>query len=321
MPDIIELARKAEYVVTPPTRYMPDGIHVYKGTAPMEIPISFKLASNDIEFCPRGAYSLLQMAALLHSLVLPLGVQGQNVEASISLPTEAEIKAQTASNPVSISISARSAQEDSLRPPVTCGLELMWTESGGPGIVCIGYVKDVSAKFAGPWMKGPNQSFNLPSFCDFSFTFVHAPGYGNDYTKTGEGLGQNVHAYAQDVMNKFYNTFELSKQGNKGGGYRGLDALAPENLSNAPKYTLGSLPSVFSETLIDTAPSITYGPNGQLLSIRTRDNPLAEVTQSFFFPNNRIPTQVTSSAAFPTQPATDRAAAVVPFSLLSTRGH
>jgi len=255
MPDVIELARKTDYAVVN-ARYAPDGIHIYKSTFPLEIPITFKLASNDIDFCPKGVYSLLQMAALLHSLVLPLGTQDKKVTTTQMAPTVGEpapaIAGQpstsSASNAQDPNVSTSCEQDDALRPPVTCALELMWTEAEGPGIVCIGYVKDVSAKFSGPWLRGPRQSFNLPSFCDFSFTFVHAPGYGNDYTKTGQGLGQQVHAYAQYVEKHFYSTFGLSNDGAAGSKYRGLRDGPPEDIKppNVPPVTaaqVATLPS------------------------------------------------------------------------------
>ena len=66
MPDSIELARSAEYMVVP-SQVMPDGLHQYKWTNPLVIPFSFKLHAFDEEFCPNGALSLLETVALLHS--------------------------------------------------------------------------------------------------------------------------------------------------------------------------------------------------------------------------------------------------------------
>lgn len=71
MPETLDLARQAEYFVSPV--YMnPDGIHTYKDTKPLEIPVSFVLSIHDHEYCRHGALTLLATAAKLHAMVLPI---------------------------------------------------------------------------------------------------------------------------------------------------------------------------------------------------------------------------------------------------------
>src|ERR671925_632338 len=67
----IELNRVADYEVQSGIP-VPDGIHMYKGTQPLQIPISFSLSIHDEEYCQDGALSLLMVAARLHALVLPI---------------------------------------------------------------------------------------------------------------------------------------------------------------------------------------------------------------------------------------------------------
>ena len=77
MPDVVELARSADYYVNY-SPVMPDGMHQYRGTKPLEIPLAFKLHAMDRTFCPYGALTLLQLAARLHSFVLPLTSDGSS---------------------------------------------------------------------------------------------------------------------------------------------------------------------------------------------------------------------------------------------------
>lgn len=228
MPDSVELARTVEYFVnTNPT--MPDGFHQYRLTQPMTIPFSFKLSSMDKEFCPRGALSLLELAGLLHSFALPISKnanpwvyvkRSQATNSTVSNSTAAqESRGQSSDSPYTIEAGS---DTDVFFAPVTLRLELIWIDSNSPGVVCTGYVKDVGVKLNGPWLRGPNKSFNLPSSGDFSFTFVHVPGHGNNFnirndtTIDAATAGQ---AYADNVKDNFYNTLELSKEGLGYAGY------------------------------------------------------------------------------------------------------
>jgi len=220
MPDAIELARSVEYMVVN-SQVMPDGIHQYKWTNPLNIPFTFKLHSFDKEFCPKGAKSLLELAALLHAMALPISKSGQatkiNVTVNQTKPNAApanDASSQTARAQASDSPYNVTPQTDAdFSPPVTLRLELIFVDSGGPGIVCTGYLKDVRVKLNGPWLRGPNRSCNLPTSGDFEFTFVHVPGYGNNFSISANTLGKNatmVQAFADDVKKKLYNTREMT---------------------------------------------------------------------------------------------------------------
>jgi hypothetical protein len=83
MPETLDLGRRADYLQTT-APYTPDGIHLYKKTMPLEIPISFSLHSKD-PFCSKGGLSLLIMAAKLHSLVLPMNRDASRSRISVTV--------------------------------------------------------------------------------------------------------------------------------------------------------------------------------------------------------------------------------------------
>ena len=223
MPDSIELARRTDYKVTSPLGF-PDGIHQYMGTAPLEIPLSFELAANDKDYCPRGALSLLQLAAHLESLTLPIGLDTAEFQSGYTAdPVAPAIK-----NGDNSSLLSQADKSYTLRgeitnprtglfPPVTCYLELILTETNAPGIACIGYVKEVSAKLMGPFRRGPGQSQNLPTKGEFSFVFVHHPGHGNTYNLANQSAGNiqpERQAFADTVRRQLYNTRDLITSAN-----------------------------------------------------------------------------------------------------------
>lgn len=221
MPDTIELARSADYAVNY-NIVMPDGIHQYKGTKPMEIPISFKLHSFDQQYLQKGALTLLQLAARLHSFILPISTFGPGVRvAPYAPPTQttegkaddAAIQAAASQEQVYQVVGAGNSQNGGIYSPVTCWLHLMWTDNEQPGISAIGYVREVKVTFNGPWLRGPNNSFNLPTSADFSFIFVHRPGHNNNQrTITSQfppTIAQSGQAFADDVRKSLYNTRSL----------------------------------------------------------------------------------------------------------------
>jgi hypothetical protein len=235
MPDSIELARSADYTVVN-SQVMPDGIHQYKWTNPLNIPFSFKLHSFDPEFCPRGALSLLEVAALLHSFSVPLSKTGVGTKVFVSVKDSRpdaerggsqaalESSGQSTDNPYVVT---PDTQHD-FSPPVTLRLDIIYVDESSPGISCIGYVKDVKAKLNGPWLRGPNNSYNLPSSGDFEFTFVHVPGHGNDYSITTNTVGSSAYmaqAYGDDVEERLYNTQKLGLE--SGRGYTGFKNNVP----------------------------------------------------------------------------------------------
>jgi len=210
MPDAIELVRRADYAVSTPIGF-PDGIHMYKGTSVLEIPISFKLHAFDKEYCPQGVKTLLQIAAELHSLTLPFGPEklilqsGQPEEVGNKPQQDDKTKEATAEKPTT---TWHTPAQD-IYPPATCYLELIITERDSVGITCVGYVKDVKARLSGPYMRGPGVSRNLPTHGEFDFTFVHHPGHGNNFQANKKQDFTEQQAFAQTVKNRLYNTVDL----------------------------------------------------------------------------------------------------------------
>lgn len=221
MPDEVELARSADYMVVN-SQVMPDGIHQYKSTSPLIIPVSFKLHSGDKEYCPKGALSLLQLAALLQSFCLPLSGSAGATPLRVSVgqsqpgtPPNGETdsltnRAQSADNPYSVTPESGA----NFFPPVTLRLELIYVDENNPGIVCTGYLKDLRVRLKGPFMRGPGRSYNLPTAADFEFNFVHVPGYGNNFSITSSTIGGDAtmgQAFAGDVKDKLFNTVNITK--------------------------------------------------------------------------------------------------------------
>lgn len=236
MPDTIELARTADYKVSY-SLPVPDGVHTYVGTKPLEIPISFKLHSFDKQYCKKGALTLLQLAARLHSFVLPISVFSSSNRAVPNAPGtritsgktfDAAVEAAANQNTVAMVGGVGGSKVGGLAAPVTCWLHLVWAGNDKPGISARGYVREVSVKLNGPYLRGPNNSFNLPTSADFSFVFIHRPGHGNDPniidSQFPPTLAQSGQAYAQDVKNKFFNTRELVWAAN----YQGIDEAPSE---------------------------------------------------------------------------------------------
>lgn len=231
MPDVIDLSRTADYLVSQVIT-SPDGFHQYKATSPLSIPLSFKLHAMDKEFCPNGALSVLQAVALMQSFILPLsdasGRNSLNVSSGQANPGQApgtdtnslNSRADSSTTPTSISPETGS----DFAPPVVLRLDLLFTDTNNPGIVCIGYVKDVRTRLLGPFMRGPKQSYNLPTAAEFEFTFVHAPGYGNSLNIAANPQQQSVtitQAFANDVKDKLFNTVDISR--NSDTGFRGFN--------------------------------------------------------------------------------------------------
>ena len=241
MPDTIELARSADYLVNY-NIVMPDGIHQYKGTKPMEIPVSFRLHSMDQQYCKKGALTLLQLAARLHSFVLPISTFPRGVivapQASSTQtqpnggrPTDAQLQAAASQETIYAVVGASNSKQGGIFNPVTCWLHLMWVANDQPGISAVGYIRDVKVKFNGPWLRGPNNSFNLPTSADFDFVFIHRPGHGNSQSFTSSQFPQTTaesgQAFADDVKETFYNTRDLVHAAN----YQGF-ARNPSNLTS-----------------------------------------------------------------------------------------
>ena len=232
MPDQIELARRADYKVLS-NMVVPDGVHQYMSTSPQEIPFSFKLHSMDQEYCKEGALTVLKTAARLHALVAPLGnselrvaVQNDGSLDDSGNPQPGTVGPRTEANTIAKAGKGTTGQADQatatgttfssdatakIDPPVGVRLELLFTENSGPGIVCNGYIKDIRAVLFGPFLRGPDQSYNLPTAGEFSFTFVHRPGHGNWFSNNtgGASLTQQAQAYADLIKERLFNTRDL----------------------------------------------------------------------------------------------------------------
>ena len=244
MPDTIDLDRIAEYNVS--TGFMiPDGIHIYKRTQPLYIPFSFSLHAMDREFCSRGPLSILQIAADLHSLVLPLngaGSAGRPRVHSVYLSPEAVKAFARTTVPVGGAPTTADASASGTDPaatnkddysgnimdpgnhqsasfPVTCRLDLITSDpslSSGMGIRCVGYVREVRIKLKGPWLSGRAGVKNLPTSADFSFTFVHHPSHTNNFrVDAGQRNLLEMGMYATDVRDRLYDSVFISSDSNE----------------------------------------------------------------------------------------------------------
>lgn len=261
MPEIVELAREADYRQTS-APYTPDGIHLYKKTNPLVIPISFSLHYQD-PFCSQGGLSLLLIAAKLHSLILPInnsadrsniGVIVGNYYPSAAIGATGSGKAPNTpegssappntSTEESIAFNNNSGQASTVFPPA-CLLDLISVgdRNGAPGIRCYGYVKSVNAKLKGPWMRGaveygPDGIRNVPTSADFSFVFVHAPGFSNYFGGTASSPFQlsGLSAFAQDVLGNLYNTVPLTQGQPETNRYIGIG----ENPNNLNQNTIAN---------------------------------------------------------------------------------
>jgi hypothetical protein len=225
MPDVVELARTADYKVNY-NMVLPDGIHQYTGTKPLEIPISFKLHAFDKQYCKHGARTLLQLAARLHSFVLPISSFDKNASISARVPETGETSGKSndaqqqaaASQETVWEVSGTGNKNGAIFSPITCFLHLMYIGANDPGISAIGYVRDVNVKLSGPWLRGPDNSFNLPSSAEYSFTFVHRPNHNNSTSYTSSqnpvSIAEGGQAYADTVKDRLFNTRDLVQAAN-----------------------------------------------------------------------------------------------------------
>ena len=220
-PDDIVLRRTTNYSEKT-TPFLPDGIHVYLGTNPLNLEFSFKLHYADTDYCGTdGPYALLAIAARLHAFVLPVG-QTADVGYVIGYAYKNDARSlEKGSDDTTISYSKLDQNAQAVNPPVACQLELMQTGIDTPGIVCRGYVKDVNVRLMGPYLKGEGNAYNLPTAAEYSFTFVHRPGHSNFFGKRKgmTSLASNPQAYAQTVKNRLYNTRDLVRIAS----YQGID--------------------------------------------------------------------------------------------------
>lgn len=257
MPDEFTLRRSALYTESP-SIYNPDGLHTFTGVNPLHIDFSFRLHQADRVYCPNGPYTLLEVAAYLHALILP--IQTGTINPSDTYAYSAQAVGNTSR------LDAGSLEAKSVRPttasilqraitrPTTCQLELMETGPNRAGILCRGYVKDVSARFLGPFLRGKGNIYNLPTAAEYSFTFVHVPGYQNAATFDPGGMYQ---ALAKTVRDRLYNTRDLIQDGAV--AYQGIEDIpSPEN----GQIPLLALPIPKNAALPGNLPSFPENPFG-----------------------------------------------------------
>lgn len=215
MPDVITLARRANYNVTS-VFTTPDGWHQYQNTEPLEIPISFKLYAND-DYCLAGGLSILTLAAKLHALILPIGDSARDASYKTVTPAPTpnlspDQKAVAAQSQAQLDLSTPTVGSERVYFPVAVKLDLIYTDTLLPGISCVGYVKDVSVRLYGPWLQPPpGFGYNVPTWAEYDFTFVHRPSHTNAVPNASRSsfFNPNIQAYADDVRTKLYNSVDL----------------------------------------------------------------------------------------------------------------
>lgn len=235
LPDEIDVMRTSEWRVTQ-SPLLPDGFHMYDHTSPLELPFTFKIHAFD-DYSVNGAETILQIAAKLHALQLPIinsKQTGKITRDSGSVPDSSTdaAKEEKGSSPnqdqglgTGLSVENDKYGTNYFFPPA-CVLNLM-IGSGGPtalGICCIGYVKNVSTKLKGPWLNSGRADVNrnLPSMGEFSFTFVHAPSYTNSLNFDGDNKLLTAQVGAYRMKNSFYNTIDILSEAGVDVGYKGL---------------------------------------------------------------------------------------------------
>lgn len=279
MPDDIVLKRSAIYNETP-TIYHPDGIHQFMGVQPLHIEFTFRLHFADSTYCREGPYTILAVASRLHAMVLPI-ITGQSSQYQLNNyaaavagyggskdDTSLQNQAQTTVNRLGADLATNISR------PTTCQLELLYTGPNRPGILCRGYVKDVSVRLIGPFLRGRGEIYNLPTGGEFSFTFVHVPGYAN---KGITDLNGGFQAYAKTVRDRLFNTRDLIEGGAR--SYQGIEDV-PDPTSSSTQQPQTTLPSQVAYDVIPgplTIGADAYNPRevGEPLQLGTPYSPPA----------------------------------------------
>lgn len=219
MPDVIDFTRTANYNnVAASSPGLADGLHIYTGTSPLTLELSFTLHSYDVDFTAQdGPVALLAIAARLHALTLPIWQKNTGsliltAASAIELPKAngsfgSEQALRALGNP------ANPFQPIGTYYPMACQLRIItaaWTRgtiTTDYGVFCRGFVTKATARLKGPWLYGGPNLQNLPSSAEYAITFVHQPGFSNDQANPL----QNIQTMAQDVYQRFYNQDQLSK--------------------------------------------------------------------------------------------------------------
>ena len=242
MPETLELSRVANYE-TLQSAIAPDGLHFYKWTDPMKIPLKFSLSCHDDDYCNGdGPYALLRIAANLHALTMPIvygnqtsvvglnaapktGTQYLTSGASGGTSGQAPDQANAASGSASQTNNSSNYVDFYFPPACLLSISLAANVSSQStlGVFCVGFVERVNTVLRGPWLQGDfgNSAFggtqgqlrNLPSFIDCEFTFVNQPGYTNDFKGYVDKSGKSKlrTTTSSDVYKNFYNTQAYSQ--------------------------------------------------------------------------------------------------------------
>lgn len=258
MPDQFELKRAADYMQTT-SYFLPDGIHFYERTQPLTIPFEFRLHHADREYCTYGPKTLLLIAARLHALVLPVSADN-NLQFEATTLEEFHASQDTPSlenKSGPLTTADRKSVRSRLNPPVVCQLELMTSGADDrPGIVCRGYVSQVSVVFKGPWLRGQDGSMNLPTAAEYSFTFVHRPGHYNVYNLSSAEARtlSNPQAFATTVKDRLYHTRHLAQSISAYAGFNTEERNQPaEEVSLSEGPLLGPEPNPTPGVLVGDA--------------------------------------------------------------------
>jgi hypothetical protein len=281
VPDDIVLKRSAIYNETP-TIYHPDGIHQFMGVHPLHIEFTFRLHYADSTYCREGPYTILAVASRLHAMILPI-VTGQSNQYQLNNYAAAVAGYSGSKDEAALQDRARATVSTlganlatTISRPTTCQLELLDTGSARPGILCRGYVKDVSVRLIGPFLRGRGDIFNLPTGGEFSFTFVHVPGYAN---KGVTDLNGGFQAYAKTVRDRLFNTRDLIEGSAR--SYQGIEDV-PDPTSSSTQQQQTTLPAQVAYDVVAgplTIDANAYNPRevGEPLQLGTPYSPPAVI--------------------------------------------
>ena len=213
LPETLEFPRANNYDQQGNNLVMPDGLFIYQSTNPLEIQLEFTLHYTD-DLCVEGSKTLLDIAARLSSLLLPASndplrnrTKAPPATTGNTSATSQEMQLQTTTRQSEDAVkSVTNTTDSTYKYPPACSLRLIQAGAQGLGVHMIGFVKEATPIFHGPYMQTTDSgnSYNLPSACTYKFTFVHNPSYTNTLQ-----FGKFINAYGPDVFQYFYNTAHL----------------------------------------------------------------------------------------------------------------
>ena len=160
-----------------------------------------------------------------------------SVTKTVAGSTQVEEKQVTSPSPLTNvgSASANENNDQSVWFPTPCILDILFAKWGGVeyGLCCVGFVENVKVVLRGPWLQGSTSSTggsnggsmdelrNLPSVVDYEFTFIHQPGYTNQFqggtigadtsTQSAAGSSMALQVMANDVYQRLYSQSKLDQ--------------------------------------------------------------------------------------------------------------